>query len=605
MSRVLRRPALPKSLTSMWLVLSMSFKVSRRQSLVAMLETVANAMEVFLPLVLAWFVTAGVHGDETAMIWAGATFAAMNCATFVLVVIGNTARINQRERVGFVFDLEIAAMTSQIPTLDHLESARYLDELQALRDQQSALGDALNTSLNTLRWLVYAVGTIALATTADWRLLLVAVAGLPNVLTTTWSVGWQARAEKKSAEPGRLVTHLVDVGTTSSGAAELRVLDLSSALRGRLRAAVGSWRAPFAVLGAKNGLADAVNAVIFYSTAAGVLAWMLHDLQHGPRGGVTIGAFVLALLLVGRLQTMGQQVQWAVRNLARTVRTTNRYRWLRDYHADVQAAHQGTLAPPARLTHGLRAEALTYHYPDTDAVALDGVDLDLPAGAVVALVGENGAGKSTLVKLLTGMYRPTSGRVLVDGTDLAELDLDAWRVRTSGAFQDYARLEFTARDTVGVGDLPHREDDVRVRRALDDAASSTVLTALPTGLSTQLGTTWPDGVDLSGGQWQRLAIARGMMREAPLLLVLDEPTAALDAATEHALFERYTAAAREASRRGAVTLLVTHRFSTVASADVVVVLDRGRVAEVGTHAELVARRGHYAELYDLQARGYR
>jgi len=233
------------------------------------------------------------------------------------------------------------------------------------------------------------------------------------------------------------------------------------------------------------------------------------------------------------------------------------------------------------------------------------VTLYLPAGSVVALVGENGAGKSTLVKLLAGLYRPTSGRVLVDGADLASFDLSSWRSRLSGAFQDYAQLEFTAGVAVGVGDVANVDDEERVRRALHDSASDDILATLPSGLGTQLGATWPDGVDLSGGQWQRLAIARGMMRADPLLLVLDEPTAALDPATEHALFERYAHAARAARGRGSVTLLVTHRFSTVAAADLVVVLDRGRVIETGSHHELMAARGHYAELYELQAQGYR
>ncbi|TCO42356.1 ABC transporter family protein [Kribbella antiqua] len=156
-----------------------------------------------------------------------------------------------------------------------------------------------------------------------------------------------------------------------------------------------------------------------------------------------------------------------------------------------------------------------------------------------------------------------------------------------------------------MGDLDRVDDEDRIHQALHDGAAEDVLQALPDGLSTQLGTTWAGGVDLSGGQWQRLALSRGMMRPHPLLLVLDEPTSALDAATEHNLFERYTAAARQAGRRGAVTLLVTHRFSTVAAADLVVVLDQGKIVEVGRHANLVANAGHYAELYELQARGYR
>jgi ATP-binding cassette subfamily B protein len=224
---------------------------------------------------------------------------------------------------------------------------------------------------------------------------------------------------------------------------------------------------------------------------------------------------------------------------------------------------------------------------------------------VVALVGENGAGKSTLVKLLTGMYAPTEGIIRIDGTDLADIDLTAWRQRCSGAFQDHANFELTAGESVGLGDYPHIADEPAIHRALRAGAAEDVLDSLPDGLSTQLGTSWAGGVDLSGGQWQRLAIGRGMMRRDPLLLALDEPTSALDAATEHALFERYAAAAHDAGRRGAVTLLVTHRFSTVAAADIVIVLAGGRIAEIGPHEELMRNQGAYAELYDLQARGYR
>lgn len=590
-----------KTLASMWLVLSMAVRVSPRETAVAFLETLSSGLRVLQPLFLTWFITGAATQDVGRMMAATLAFGCVASLTTMLMLAGNTARINQRERVGFAFDSEIAKLTAAIPTLDHLESARYLDELQALRDQQGALGNALNNVLNTLRNLVFAGGTIALATTADWRLLLLAVAGLPNLVTTTWSIRWQATAEKRSAEPGRLTTHLVDLGTTSDGAAEIRVFDLREPIRRRLRDAVAAWRAPMVRLGRQNAAAQAGNAVIFYATVAAVLGWMLRDLGAGR---VIADDLVLAVMLVGRLQNVGDQLQWSIKMVSHTVRTTNRFVWLREYHDKVGAEHPGADSPPARLTMGIRTEGLTYHYPDSDLPALDGVDLDLPAGAVVALVGENGAGKSTLVKLLTGMYRPTAGRILVDGTDLATLDLTTWRAYTSGAFQDYAKLEFTAQEAVGVGNLSRVHDDDRVHRALRAGASEDLLHALPSGLSTQLGTTWPDGVDLSGGQWQRLAIARGMMRDQPLLLVLDEPTAALDAATEHALFERYAAAARDAGNRGAVTLLVTHRFSTVAAADLVVVLQQGRVSELGTHAELLAAGGHYAELYQLQARGY-
>lgn len=247
-------------------------------------------------------------------------------------------------------------------------------------------------------------------------------------------------------------------------------------------------------------------------------------------------------------------------------------------------------------------------YPDR--LVLDGLDLVATPGQRVGLIGENGAGKSTLVKLLTGMHDLSSGRILVDGVDLRALDLPAWRARCSGAFQDHARLELTAREAVGAGsvevlDAGRAEIDSRVLRALEDSSASDVLRALPDGLDTQLGAAWPGGVDISGGQWQRLAVARAMVRLDPLLLVLDEPTSALDPATEHALFDRYAEAARATGGRGGVTLLITHRFSTVAAADLVIVLADGGVAEVGTHADLMAAGGRYADLYALQAAGYR
>jgi ATP-binding cassette, subfamily B, bacterial len=235
---------------------------------------------------------------------------------------------------------------------------------------------------------------------------------------------------------------------------------------------------------------------------------------------------------------------------------------------------------------------------------LQHVDLTLPAGSVVAVVGENGAGKSTLVKLLARMYAPTSGRITADGIDIGRIDVIAWRERLAGAFQDFARLEFVAGTTVGLGDEPRLDDRVAVGAAVDRAGATPVVDDLRHGLDTQLGPSWDDGVDVSFGQWQKLALARGYMRSEPLLLVLDEPTAALDAETEHALFERFAAGAREGSADGRVTVLVSHRFSTVRMADLIVVLDGSTVAEVGSHADLMARGGTYAELYSIQARSY-
>jgi ATP-binding cassette subfamily B protein len=259
------------------------------------------------------------------------------------------------------------------------------------------------------------------------------------------------------------------------------------------------------------------------------------------------------------------------------------------------------------LRRGIRLDHVSFAYPGTSRVVLDDVSLTLPAGSVIAVVGENGAGKTTLVKLLAKMYEPSSGSILLDDTPLARVPAGEWRARLAGAFQDFFRFEFRARQTVGLGDVARVDNETAVAAAVNRAGAGDVVARLRTGLDTQLGPTWPDGVELSFGQWQKLALARGFMRDQPLLLVLDEPTAALDAETEHALFERYAATARGAGERnnGRITILVSHRFSTVRMADLIVVLDGARLAEVGTHDELMARRGQYAELYGIQAAAYR
>src|SRR5437588_343558 len=271
--------------------------------------------------------------------------------------------------------------------------------------------------------------------------------------------------------------------------------------------------------------------------------------------------------------------------------------------ARLVAQRRADVPAPDRLGDGIRFEHVSFAYPGTERLVLDDVDLRLAPGSVVAIVGENGAGKTTLVKLLCRLYQPTKGRILVDGAELARMSPDTWRSRLSGAFQDFFRFELRVRHAVGVGDLPRLDDRAAVAAAVDRAGASDVVQQLVAGDETQLGATWPEGVELSFGQWQKLALARGFMRERPLVLVLDEPTAALDAETEHALFERYAAAARGSDDR--ITILVSHRFSTVRMADFIVVLRGSRLVESGTHEALMAKGGHYAELYRIQAAAYR
>jgi ATP-binding cassette, subfamily B, bacterial len=339
---------------------------------------------------------------------------------------------------------------------------------------------------------------------------------------------------------------------------------------------------------------------LFGAAYVGAVVWVASGLD------ASAGEVLLVLAAGSRLSLyVGQTVQEANFLRGFWLDASRRLAWLEDYAA--AARDRADLPVPARLDEGIRLEGVSFRYPATERLVLEDVDLLLPAGSVVAVVGENGAGKSTLVKLLCRFYEPTAGRITVDGADLSRLPAEGWRERCAGAFQDFFRFELAARHAVGVGDLPRLDDEPAVAAAVGRAGADDVVAGLPTGLETQLGPTWREGVEVSFGQWQKLALARGFMRDVPLLLVLDEPTAALDAETEHALFSRYAAAARapEGRESGRITVLVSHRFSTVRMADLIVVLDGAAVVECGSHEDLLARNGPYAELYRIQAAAYR
>jgi ATP-binding cassette subfamily B protein len=312
----------------------------------------------------------------------------------------------------------------------------------------------------------------------------------------------------------------------------------------------------------------------------------------------------MAIALAAQLN---QQVGSAVVLLQDLQRMSSTLRYLNEFRARLirEAPAGPEIPPPAQLHTGIELVGVEFRYPGQTSPVLRDINLTLPAGATVAIIGENGAGKTTLVKLLCGFYQPSAGLILVDGTHLGDLSLAQWRQRVTAGFQDFARFELLARETVGVGNLPRIDSSSAVMNALRHAHAADLVADLPEGLATQLGKSYADGVELSGGQWQKLALGRAFMREHPLLVILDEPTAALDPAAEHALFERYAEHARRtASMTGAITVLVSHRFSTVRMADLIVVVAGGHVEEMGDHETLMRSRGLYRELYQLQAQAY-
>ncbi len=590
---------LPPALSSMWRLCKLGYQHEPRLIVTAfVLALVAALPDALLALWLKLLGEGVIDANWPLVRVAVIALGVSATATWFLTTATTRVQRRFRDKVTIALESHVARLLASIPTIAHQERPEYLDRLAVLRNQVFMLDHMYASLFTTCAWILRLAVTIGLLMSIHPALALLACFALPPVLTSSWRPNVERAAFERGAPAARLARHLFDVATTAAPGKEVRVIGLADRLVTDRRLAFEAGYEPVAsarwASAAWHSLAWAVfgagyvGAVVFVTSGLGATAGdVLLVLAAGSRLSYYVGATVGE---VGFLRGIWMD---AARRLA----------WLEDY-----AASHGATAdtpPPDRLTRGIRLDHVSFAYPGTDRLVLEDVTVDLPAGRIVAIVGENGAGKSTLVKLLAKMYEPVGGRILVDDTDLARVPAADWRTRLAGAFQDFFRFELRAQQTIGVGDLPRIDEIPAVAAAASRAGAGDVVTRLPSGLETQLGPAWPGGVEVSFGQWQRLALARGFMRDRPLLLVLDEPTAALDAETEHELFERYAAAARQENTDGRITILVSHRFSTVRMADRIVVLSGARVVETGTHEELMARGGHYAQLYGIQAAAYR
>lgn len=586
-------------------MLRFAWQADPRQALLAFglfaLETVALTLFAFWLKQLLDGIASGA--TEAVMLAAGGLAVAIAGGT-LLAYSGNRVRMRLAERAHYLVERRLIALVGRTPTLTIHETPEHLTQLELLEDAWE-FGEVIPSLINLCATAIRIVVTTLLLLSVHPLLLLLPFFGLPALLLSSRTSGLFDRGNELAAEPARRAHYLFGLATTANAAKELRLFRLGEALLARFHAAMWEVRTIHVRLNMQGeliGLATRLVFLVGYMGAIGFVIWRaVHELA-------TVGDAVLTAVLAGQvlglIATSADLVQFTLRGLA----AAKRYLYLEALAEPSQLAEEAAPLIPLRLHDGISLHQLSYRYPLGQQDVLQEIDLHLPAGATVAIVGDNGAGKTTLVKLLAGLYEPTAGRITVDGVDMARLDPVQWRQRIAAGFQDFARFEFLVRETVGIGDLValERNSDDAVTAALNRAGATNLLDTLPDGLGTQLGPNWPNGIDLSGGQWQKLAIGRALMRTTPLLLLLDEPTAALDAETEHRLFTQWTSAARHLREAtGAVTVLVSHRFSTVQMADLIVVLNGGQVVELGSHRELMARGGLYAELFALQAQSYR
>ncbi|QQQ73616.1 ABC transporter ATP-binding protein [Saccharothrix sp. 6-C] len=589
-------------LTGAWTMIATAWRLNPRKTALAVVLMTAGAVAApLLAAALGWMTREVVAGTPGRAVLAGVAVAVSAVLVLALAHFAHLAYYELSELAELDFDERVIEVSNGSAGIEHHERAEDADTWTVLRQEGRQFRTGLEALLNGVGLVLAVVLTAVLLAVQNPLLLLLPVAAVPPLLAGRVAERVLDRARTATAEPTRAALNLFHLATSARLAGELRVSGVRDELRARhdrlwSRATRGLWRAHLTATWVR-----AAGQVVFALAYIGGVLLVVRDAIAGRRG---VGDVVLVIVLAAQVN---QQVATAVALLQDLQRMAGAYRRLTEVTASVTgpATTAPLHAPPARLRDGIDLAGVAFTYPGTDVPVLRDVDLHLPAGATVAIVGENGAGKSTLVKLLCGFYRPSAGRILVDGADLRGTAVDEWRARIAAGFQDFVRYEFTARHVVGLGDLPRLSSEPAVRAALERAGAAGVPDDLPDGLSTPLGKSYADGAELSGGQWQKLALGRAMMREAPLLLVLDEPTSALDPEAEHVLFQRYADhAKRVAGRTGGITVFVSHRFSTVRMADLIIVVGGGRVVETGDHAALTARGGLYAELFALQAEAY-
>lgn len=558
-----------------------------RTALVFVLQALSQVASLAFAVGIGALVTAAAERSRGRGLLAAGALTLFMAGLWAAVGGGARLRAALEERVACHLEgLLIEAATSG-PTIEPFfdeEYRRHLTLLQRNRELLERSFGALSVAVAVLLRAVVGVGLLALI---HPLLALLPVFGVPALLLTRRGEAGVAQAAEAAASHLRRARHWFDIATGDRSSLEVQVTGAGDHIARLHRGALSDAHRTLRRAELRSLILTGAGRLAFVAGYAAAVLFTAHRAVQGRTGvGPVVTVVVLGAQISAMLGATAVRLSW----LRRSLSEANRFLWLLDYHRRPEAgAPVAAQELPAAAAGAVTVRGLGYRYPGSSRWAIHGVDLALEPGTVIAVVGENGSGKSTLLHCLCGLLEPTEGVVGAAGS-------------LSAAFQDHVRFEFSAREAIGIGDVARAEDRNAVLTALARAEAAELPGELPSGLDTQLGAAWTGGVDLSGGQWQQVAVGRAMMR-TPKLMVLDEPTASLDPRAEHNLFRRFASLDR-AALGGGVLVLASHRFAGVAQADQILVMDGGRIVDRGRHADLVARGGLYARLYGIQARTF-
>lgn len=480
--------------------------------------------------------------------------------------------------------------------LTQFEDSEFYDKLtRARREASSRPLSLVNRTFNLLQNGISLVGAAALLWTfSPLAVLILIVAGLPAFFVETRFSGEAFRLFRWRSPEARKQMYLETVLAREDYAKEVKLLGLGPMLIERYREIFELVFGEDKDLTIRRGFWGFVLGLLSTGAFYGAYAWVVFTTITGD---ITLGDMTMYLMLFRQGQSA---VSASLQSIGGMYEDNLYLSTLYELLDEPVSVSVGGVTEGADAADGLRFENVWFSYPGQDDFALRGVDLHLPPGQKLALVGQNGSGKTTLIKLLTRLYEPAKGRILLDGTDLEEWDLSVLHQRIGVIFQDFVRYQFKVGENIGVGDVKHLEDEERWEEAAEAGMVDDFIDEMDEGFHTQLGRWFKDGRELSGGQWQKIALARAFMRRDSDILVFDEPTSAMDAEAESQVFSRIKKLASDQ-----IAVLISHRFSTVRMADSIAVLADGEVIEKGTHEELMEQNGTYARLFNLQAEGYR